>query len=520
MNRAINAPHPKDRRQHVSERSPLRRGRGLRGLQSPDPNDPTVNASEGRQYVAPSAQSDRVVQKPISRTQLEDPREFQIRQLRRRFSPIEKAEDSGTSFTFQMVPSDPDFPFDMVGLDCVLHVPVTYPQSGTLSLDVRNKAMGRGYQINVERGFARLAQASPQMTLLGLMNSLDKKLEALLTEPKAETVKFMPNLVATGGRGRALNVDQNPPSAEPTVAKPAVEEFSPSQVYTSQQKIAAEVRRAAETRQLEARLGRLPLFFKSPDGIAYTIPVQPRKPGDLPVPLQAVKTVKLFVPVLYPLEHCRVEILGVAREAASNTEKGFERKAKETRLRSLVEHVNYLAQDMHILATQPEEPTPEKADTPDIESLEIEESLATSQRPADLFEGKGDHYHIQVIPRPLEWALHDEDNDDSDDSDIYDSEDEFTDEADEKKTLWTDAESVATASERGILLSFPFLELHGIEILELISLCITIKCERCKDTLDVKNLRNNIKTDVSGVRSESCKKCAWSMNIGTATSIG
>lgn len=493
-------------------------GEALSGPQNPVPHHPTVNAPEGRQYVAPSVESHRVVQKPVSRTQLEDPREFQIRQLRRRFSPIEKAEDGGTSFTFQMVPSDPDFPFEMVGLDCVLHVPVTYPEGGTPSLDVRNKAMGRGYQINVERGFARLAQASPQTTLLGLMNSLDKQLEALLTEPKAETVKFMPNVVAAGNRGRELNADQNSPSTVAAVAQPVVEEHKPPQVHTSEQKNVAEARRATETRQLEARLGRLPLFFKSPDGIAYTVPVQPRKAGDLPVPLQAVKTIKLFVPMLYPLEQCRVEILGVTREAASSTEKGFEQKARENPMRSLMGHVNYLAQDMHVLATQPtEEPTLEKTDIPDITSLEIQGSLATSEPPAKLFEAKDDRSHIKVIPRPPEWALRDEDNDDSDDSDDYDSEDEVTVEMDEENALRANSESAATVLERGILLSFPFLELHGIEILELVSLCITVKCDRCKDTLDVSNLRTDVQANGSGVRLESCKKCANPFQIGTAT---
>lgn len=455
-----------------------------------------------------------MVQKPISHTQAEDPREFQIRQLRRRFNPVEKVEDGGTNFTFQMVPSDPDFPFDMVGLDCVLHVPVTYPQNGIPSLDVKNKAMGRGYQINVERGFARLAQTSTQTTLLGLMSALDKQLEALLTEPKAEMVKFMPNLVATGSRGR----QQDPPSTVSAVAKPVVKERTPPRGYTSEQKNEAETRRGAETRQLEARLGRLPLFSKSPDGIAYTIPVQPRKPGDLPVPLQVVKSIKLFVPMLYPLEQCRVEILGVSREAASITEKGFERKAKENPMRSLMGHVNYLAQDMHILAIQSTEDIilekNDKNDIPDVSSLEIKGSQDISEAPFELLE-EDDRSHIKFIPRPPEWTLHEEDNDDSNESDLDDSEEELTDEVDENN-LQADIESVATATERGILMSFPFLELHGIEILELVSLCITIKCERCKDTLDVNNLRNKVTIDASSVRAESCKKCANPLNIGMA----
>ena len=75
----------------------------------------------GRRYVPPPTGNYRVVQRPIPRAQLDDPREFQVQQLRRRFSPTEKVEDNGTAFAFTMEPSDPDFPFDMERLECVLH---------------------------------------------------------------------------------------------------------------------------------------------------------------------------------------------------------------------------------------------------------------------------------------------------------------------------------------------------------------------------------------------------------------
>jgi hypothetical protein len=63
------------------------------------------------------------------------------------------------------------------------------------------------------------------------------------------------------------------------------------------------------------------------------------------------------------------------------------------------------------------------------------------------------------------------------------------------------------------MLSLPFLELHGIELLELVSLSLTIKCDRCKTTLDVLNIKNS-SGNLSGVRSESCRKCANALDIG------
>ena len=243
------------------------------------PQQPVSQLQAGRQYVPSPIDKSRVVQRPMPRAQLENPREFQVQQLRRRFSPTETTEESGTAFAFTMEPSDPDFPFEMEGLDCVLHVPLSFPHDQKPHIDIKNKDMGRGFQINVERGFDRLVERSPQSTLLGIMNALNKQLESLLTEEKAETIKILPNSIPT--RLSQFKAHQPPLPLEPkqTVVRA-------SATYKKEQMRDAEVRRLAETLQLEARLGRLPLFSKSSDGIAYNVPIQPRQHEDLPVPLR------------------------------------------------------------------------------------------------------------------------------------------------------------------------------------------------------------------------------------------
>lgn len=463
---------------------------------------------EGRRFLPPPVDGSRVVSKPVPKAQAEDPKEFQIKQLKRRFSPTEKSENGGTSYAFLMVPSDPDFPFEMVGLECVLHVPTTYPKEGRPSIDVKNKEMARGYQINVERGFALLAESRPQSTLLGLMNSLDKQLESLLTEQKAETITIIPNNIPSKSAQRTEPV--KPVQQAKAIQPKSATHSRPQEHYAPEQRRLASERREAETRQLEARVGRLALFSKSSDGIAYTVPITPRKHEDLPVPLQAVKIIKLFVPLLYPLHHCRVEIQGVSREAAKNTERGFEKKSRENPETTLMGRVNYLAQNMHLLATQPtEEPETGKVDVPDIASLSVEAPAPEKDvRPAK--SGEDDRSHVKIIPRPPEWAARNEEEDstNSEYSDSYDSGDEDEEDGGAALNFVPGSSTSATAPERGISLSFPFLELHGIELLELISLCITIKCERCKDTMDISNLRNN------AGRSESCKKCAMPLSVG------
>ena len=257
----------------------MERGSDGNESSSTAPQRSVSQSQAGSRYVPPTIDKSRIVQRPTPRAELDDPREFQVQQLRRRFSPTEKTEDSGTAFTFTMKPSDPDFPFDMESLECVLHVPLSFPHDKKPHIDIKNKDMGRGFQINVERGFDRLVERSPQSSLLGIMNTLNKQLETLLTEQKAETIKILPNFTPT--RPSQSKARQHSLPLEPTQS--VVES---SATYRPQQMKDAEARRLAETLQLEARLGRLPLFSKSSDGLAYNVPIQPRRHEDLPVPLR------------------------------------------------------------------------------------------------------------------------------------------------------------------------------------------------------------------------------------------
>ncbi len=441
-----------------------------------------------------------MVSKPVSQAQVENPREFQIKQLRRRFSPTETTEDGGTAFTFQMVPSDPDFPFEMEGLECVLHVPSRYPQADRPTLEVKNEEMGREWQNRVEQGFARLAENSPHGTLLGFMNQLDRQLESLLMDKKEEPITIIPNRIP----GKLEQHRELPKPAQ--LARPATNVSKPPEIYTPEQRHTASQRREAETRQLEARLGRTPFFSKASDSIEYTISITPRKHADLPVPLLGLKKIKLFVPLLYPLQHCKIELQDVSRDAAKTTEKGFERKVKGDE-GTLMGHVNWLAQNMHVLATEViEEPTTE-VDLRQPTSVEVGDAANTEKVDSTTKDGDN-RSHIKIIPRPPEWigGKADDESSDSEYSDSYDSGDE---DEDGGATLEAVPDVQSTSGpERGISLSFPLLELYGIELLELASLSITVKCERCKDTMDIINLRDKAQ------KSESCKKCAMLLSVG------
>ncbi|KAL9066170.1 MAG: hypothetical protein Q9157_007237, partial [Trypethelium eluteriae] len=466
-------------------------------LNGPAPAGAFNSDSQASQHGAPAADPERIVGRPVPRKQLEDPREFQIGQIRRRFGPSEQADGDALALIFKMTPLDPDFPFDITALECKLSVPSAYPESGNPRLRILNKEMGRGYQINVEKGFDDLFSSNPNATLLGLMNRLDQQLERLLSMEKADTVKLVSNTrplvsVQESLRQRSPAVQtESTASTAPTSREPQ---------YTSEQKQRAQMKREADVRQLEARMGRLPLFEKHSDGISFTVPIEPRKRSDLPVPLQAIKQVNLIVPVLYNLNPCRIELEGVSKEAAINVEKAFELKAMESREATLLSFINNLTQNMHIMATTVSRDT--STESPDLSQLSIDQAQIKSDkdaRPISKVTGEDDdRNHIKIIPRPPEWTTAGEDSDSSSGSYTSDSEYESVGEEEASGEDRTTS-SAPTTIERGIMVSFPFLELHGIELLELVSLSITIKCERCKDIKDINNMKNNVNGDASGM---------------------
>jgi uncharacterized CHY-type Zn-finger protein len=458
-----------------------------------------------RQAVKEPVPASRVVQKPVSQAQTQNPREFQLGQLRRRFSPKETVQQGGgTLLKFSLTPSDPDFPFEMTALECLLTIPSDYPRSNPI-LKVRNRDIPRGFALNVESGFEGLVQEKHDVTLLELMKSLDKNLEAFLSAPKADTVQLVPNkdtrhLSALPSRSVEPIAPSKVEDAKPTQSTRITSDpgqFKLPQVYTTEEKIAASKRREAETRQLEARMGRLPLFKKSGDGIAYTVPIEPRIRTELPLALQSVKSVQLFVPLLYPLQPCRIQLDGVDAVDSKPVAKGFEEKVLQNKALGLMGHINYLAQNMHVLAKPVLEP--KRKPTPPKSKGKKPEGIQDAERS-----------HIQYISRPPEWTVIESDDADRDSDDVYsyDTEEESSDaegggaEVNEQQPL------PISNQEKGTAISFPFIELYGIELLEVVVLNITVKCERCKEVTEIKGLKNGI------TKSESCKKCAAVLTAG------
>lgn len=517
---------------------------------SPPDTDEHHNASKAMEPALPATRvirstrtmhpvASRIVQRPVSKLQLEDPRKFQLSQITRRFSPKEVTGNDGrTILTFGLKPSDPDFPFELDVLECVLEVPIAYPESKP-TLRIRNEAMGRGYQINVERGFDSIVQNLPNGTLLQYFNTLDRKLEEFLSTPPADTIKLVANLGPKGQRSEPSS--GKPQTDSPLVSSQPVRDPSsshalqsptPTSIFSAEELKRALMKRNADVRQLEARLGRIPLFAKLIDGNSYTIPVEPRKRNELPPGLQAIKVVNLVIPPNYNLEPCRIELPDSSGDEANALADEFERRVLPNLQLSLIAHVNFLSQNMHSMvaeglarrgATIPS--SAEQLGSESHHRTQIDANLKKEGISASFPSEERQKDHIFTIPRPPEWSTpanigegdqgessSEASNDSSEESRIEESIEESTGE----EAIASTAEDFGP--ERGILLSFPHLELHGIELLELISASFTLKCDRCKEAMDVNKIRNSI-GDPSAVRRGYCRKCSTPWTCGKSPAV-
>lgn len=457
-----------------------------------------------RKQAVAEASSSRVVPKPVPESQAQDPRTYQIEQLRRRYSPKEStAPDGATSLVFTIKPSDPDFPFELAHLECDVRVPQAYPDEMPV-LHVRNKDIPRGFGINIERGWDRLVEERPRATLLAHTRELDKNLEKFLSEQKAETVKLVTFRDTRHLDAQETKTEPKPepepvqPAKPASMPAPAPLPYVPEPSYTKDEIAAAKERRALQVRQLEARMKRTQEYRRSPDGIVYTLPLEPQRRSELPPGLQSVRSLHLIIPIIYPLQNLRIQLNNVEPEDAEPVEDLFCEKAAAQPQMTLMSHLNYLAQNLHKLAKQAQASAQAQAQAEaQAQALKAEaaKSAAEAQDDAKEADSQPETSHIQVIPRPPEWNyIYGEDSEESSDSDNA---------GDGGVSLEEEHPPVpGETPERGTMMSFPSIELHNIEILQISILGVTVKCDRCRTVNEVSGLKPDVE------KTSSCKKCA------------
>lgn len=499
----------------------------------------------------PSVDPARVVKRPIPETQ--NTRQFQLSQLQRRFRFQEgdhALTSTKTEFPIHLAPSDPEFPYNVDILKFVLEVPLGYgtsikgggstagPVEGNYPhIRVLNEDIPMGFRINIENGFMDIAKnSSRETTLLDMVNTLDKRLEGFLAAEKASTIKIIRNAPkkagpTTGSNANSITGPRGIMQASNTMgpimhldAPPAAnEEITQLPTYTADELSTAAARREQDIHRLEARLGKSNFSkTEAPDGeLIYTVPLEARKRDLLPDSFINLQSVILRVPKYFNLQPCIIKIPGP--EAAGELSRALEQKFTKLVLAnpdwSLMAHLNALAANLHVMATEvmeDMEAEKRKKDEKEKELMQdtgsraiishIDASLLTADK-----EGMGlvddDKEHIVVISRPPEWSYIRGEEDQYDESDTEgDSDYVGISEDDEKKQ---EVSSSEPPRERGTALSFPGIQMLGIQLLEVLFISITIKCSKCKTTTDIIQIRPGGKP-----RFDRCEKCSGIFGIG------
>ncbi|KAF8459438.1 hypothetical protein BGX38DRAFT_13557 [Terfezia claveryi] len=508
----------------------------------------SVSRGNSQRIHNPIVDPTRAVKRSIPETR--NTRQVQLLQLQQRYQfKGDDGSNEATDFTINLTPSDPEFPYAVDALNFVLTVPQEYGASvsggkadGNVAFDeetrptihVLNEDIPVGFKINIQNGFNEIVRnASKAATLLDIVDTLDKRLEGFLAAEKASTIKIIPNVpnkaspnsgIATGIAASTLgptNVDvflQHDAYMESHSQKTA-----PLPAYSQDEIAVAAVKRAQDVRQLEARLGRSDVYRRTeaPDGeLIYTVPLEARRKDLLSAPLLTMRSVILRVPKLFNLEPCIITVTGtgITRDVSEPLEKKFIQQVKTNPNWSLMAQLNALAANLHVMATEAMEEEAEakkekrkhEEENEPVQEVEIkaiidnaEEGLLTTAK-GSLGLVEDDREHIVVIPRPPEWSYvragGESDSDTGDDSD-YES---ISEDDEEKREI-----AVSNLRERGTALSFPGIQMPGVQLLEVLVINVTVKCIKCKTTVDVMQIRPGGKP-----RFDRCDKCSAIYSIG------
>ncbi|KAF3936799.1 hypothetical protein ABW19_dt0203472 [Dactylella cylindrospora] len=498
----------------------------------------TARGASGTDAIAtrrhhPIVDPSKVVRRPVpaGENNPEVRRKNEINQLKRRWGNLFDDVDQAQGLYRLELKQSEDFPYDLDALRIELFVPFDYPNPDSDGPTVRvlNEDIPRGHQINIEKGFTNLVRAASKTTrLLDLLNNLDKRLETFLSSEKAATFKIVPNMGAIVQETAKLivnSVQAQPVEKTPQQPQRITRDDPPPPTYTDAERSAASARRAVETRQLEARFRQASVFWKNADGTTYKVPLEPRMRNMLPAALLLLKAVDIKVPQLYPLEPCKIAFdRSFPSSITSGIERNFSKRAQEKPEVPLMAQLNYLAQNIHNMIELESEPEPKPVQesielaNPEPKELADADSKAVSSTESGLILDTDKPHVVRVESmRPPEWDHPDDDSEtESDES----SEDEATgglptenQEALQELEAPSAPEPVSVV-ERGTSISFPDIKLKNIELLELKTINITMKCTRCKTVADINNIKAK-ENKHSRPKLLGCEKCANVIGIGS-----
>ncbi|KAI9487811.1 MAG: hypothetical protein EXX96DRAFT_473829, partial [Benjaminiella poitrasii] len=138
------------------------------------------------------------------------------------FRPVSD-NDKETIVRLSVKPSDPDFPYELDALQLQLSIPKEYPDK-SCTVQVLNSDIPKGFAFNLEKGFASHVDplnSKVHQTLVRQMNWLDRNMESLLQQAPAATVRFVSNT----SRASDMKEEDNDNVAAVPVSQQPVKQF-------------------------------------------------------------------------------------------------------------------------------------------------------------------------------------------------------------------------------------------------------------------------------------------------------
>lgn len=310
------------------------------------------------------ADPSRVVAKPPRRNPKNlSKRSLEIDQLKRGYPNMKESETDTSKFMLSLVPSDPDFPFDISSLQFDLYVPISYPRDPPL-ITVTNSDIPKGFSVNVDLGFRDLAKSNlGKKSLMNMMIDLDKNLETFLKQEKRETIKIVkfkhahkPGNISSEPEDKFTGSSSETPSGGESSTSLNSYVPPPKQILV----VPPEIQQAQDTQieQLKHRLGSDTVDFISRDDreSIYSITLKPEHSSDpklflslLPHEFSGMLHLMLQIPKAYNLEPCSIIITSTLEEGSEFVfpttviEANFNKNAKRHLNWTLLTHINFIA---------------------------------------------------------------------------------------------------------------------------------------------------------------------------------
>ncbi|KAF9925572.1 hypothetical protein BGZ65_007668, partial [Modicella reniformis] len=434
-------------------------------------------------------------------------RAYEISQVQNRFKSSFSTLQPDL-FQFKIVPSDPDFPYEVPSLHVQLTIPPGYPQT-PCTITVLNSDIPKGFAVNLERGFA--AAALEKKSLLAQLNWLDVNMEQLLQKPPVPTIRFVKNA---------------------TISTPK------QHTWTTQQIEQAVLQRQKQVAQIQARFRS---SFSTISSTEFQISVESSSSWQGPL------WINLLVPQNFPLQPCEIRLKqdnhnhDIELWRARNVEQGFRRIVATMPQLTLFQLLNQLNRDLKDLMSIPDPPMIQQQTA---EPTHTSQSLGTSERSSNKhthnsnLQSRGEQDRnpkLIYVDAPLQPAGQNFDQhedrgvstseDDDEDEIDHDSENESgsEDEEDDDSTDYAQYEdddhpgsiqedmrddgnpggtkdsgpypaeapagpAVEAGPKRGIEIRMPDLKLEHISLLYCRSLSLQVRCSRCKGLIEIPDL--------------------------------